>query len=202
MSELNGKQWRDAVQSRKVDGEGKTHVQNLLNQRRQQTVKKEDGMDWRKYVEMRRSLAGADGKSRARVGSAEPKKAPNNSMQKGRSFARPTSLTTDVNNRMLKAAADKKAGKQPEPPTAEPRTKRLTKAYQEGAQKFKKVAERWKQQQPAKKQEAPKNPLPASNTERVARHAKKERAHDAGVQAKQQVKIKQQVQAPAPRRGK
>ncbi|MGC3992048.1 MAG: MobF family relaxase [Chthoniobacteraceae bacterium] len=58
-----GKQWRDIVKSRKAVG---GHVANLMKARRMDPNKPPELMDWRKFGEMRKKIAGADGRSRSK----------------------------------------------------------------------------------------------------------------------------------------
>lgn len=58
----DGRQWRDLIQSRRAEGAAKSHVQSLLRERKQDGLKKPANMDFRQYLEMRRNMAGPDGK--------------------------------------------------------------------------------------------------------------------------------------------
>lgn len=65
-TELGSKQWRDAIQSRRGLDESKFWVKAVANQRQQDPLKKGTGANWKGYIEMRRNLAGPDGKSRSK----------------------------------------------------------------------------------------------------------------------------------------
>ncbi|MBK8091536.1 MAG: hypothetical protein IPK32_06010 [Verrucomicrobiaceae bacterium] len=65
-TEHGSKQWRDAIQSRRGLDESKSWVKTVAKQRQQDPLKKGTGANWKGYVEMRRNLAGPDGKSRSK----------------------------------------------------------------------------------------------------------------------------------------
>jgi hypothetical protein len=201
MSELNGRQWRDMIQSRSAEGAAKNHVQNLLRERKQDALKKTEAVDFRQYVQMRRGLAGSDGKSRSKghpSGDAEKKA---NIQNRGRSFLRPTELTTATKEKVAAASTAKQpaAALAQKPAASQTRLDRVANGYRAAKDHFKKVSEKVKgtfEGRAAKR-------LPQSNVEQVARHGMKQRAADAGSMAKQHVKAQQKAPAPVPvRRGR
>jgi conjugative relaxase-like TrwC/TraI family protein len=66
MSEFGGKQWREVVQSRKGADGARSFTEHLAKQRNQDPLKKQGGQSWQGYIEMRRNLAGPDGRSRSK----------------------------------------------------------------------------------------------------------------------------------------
>lgn len=108
-TDLSSKQWREAVQSRKVDGESRTHVKNLLAARKQDVGKKGADMSWRQYVEMRRGLVSADGRSRSKGHPQGTQKKSVNIANKRRSFARPIQQRTPAKEQIKDPQEGKKA---------------------------------------------------------------------------------------------
>jgi conjugative relaxase-like TrwC/TraI family protein len=204
--ELGAKQWRDTVQSRRgLDG-SKTFVEKLVEQRKtDSTLAKADGISWKGYIEMRRNLVSADGKSRSKGYPAQPSK---ESQLKG--VTRPkTSEHPKAKVAEPKAINDNQS-ETPAKPKTSAKT-RLVNAYKSAASHFKKVADkvRGKSAKPAEQKvvkmgKATMKPLQKSNAGRAADHAKKEKAASAGkAQAKvaQQTKVKQVApRPPTPRR--
>jgi hypothetical protein len=204
MSELNGRQWRDMIQSRSAEGAAKNHVQNLLRERKQDALKKTEAVDFRQYVQMRRGLAGSDGKSRSKghpSGDAEKKA---NIQNRGRSFLRPTELTTATKEKVAAANTAKQPAAAPaqKPAATQTRLDRVANGYRAAKDHFKKVSEKVKGTFEAARQVRSAKQLPQSNVGEVSKHSVKQRAHDAGVQAKQQAKVQQKAPAPTIRRGR
>ena len=204
MSELGGRQWRDMIQSRRAEGATKNHVQNVLRERKQDGLKKTEAVDFRQYVEMRRGLAGSDGKSRSKghpSGDAEKKA---NIQNRSRSFLRPTELTTGGKEKVAVAntAKDSSPARTQKPAATQSRQGRVANGFQAAREHFKKVSERVKGAFESAKPGKTAKQLPQSNVAAVSKHSVKQRAQDAGVQAKQQAKVQQKAPAPAVRRGR
>lgn len=148
-SDLPNKQWREVVQSRKAEGEARSHVKNLLDARKQDVSKKDGDMSWRQYVEMRRGLVSADGRSRSKGHPQGTEKKSVNLANKRRSFLRPTEQKTSTKEKMQ--AGKEPSKKSPEvekkpAPKAEkgeakqptnPRQNRLVNAYKSAVSHFK-----------------------------------------------------------------
>jgi conjugative relaxase-like TrwC/TraI family protein len=196
-TELNARQWRDAIQSRRVEGQARTHVQNLLKERRQDGTKKEASQDWRQYIEMRRQLTGASGRHRAKSTPSVPGK--QGSQTKEKSFLRPTlpqsakaHVTEPINAKSLqKLAKSQQLG------NARTREGRLAKAYDSAAENLQHVLGRGQAKLNANRPRA----LPASNNRQIAKHGAKQRTLDAGLAAKKPVKV-QAPPPPTPKRGR
>ncbi|HEV2693393.1 MAG TPA: MobF family relaxase [Verrucomicrobiae bacterium] len=75
-TEMGGRQWKDAIESRRGPAEARSFVENLMRDRKQDPLKKPDAMQWEGYIKMRRNLVGPDGKSRSRAGGAPGKSKP------------------------------------------------------------------------------------------------------------------------------
>lgn len=157
-TEHSNKQWRDMVQSRKVEGESVSHVKNLLAARKQDAMKKSSDMSWRQYVEMRRGLVSADGRSRSKGSPQAPQKKTGTLDTKRRSFIRPTQHSKAVVDRMKGAHEAKKNGAAPEKKVGLPDEKqvkqeakaekkpgesRFAKAYKATVDNFNKVRQRF-----------------------------------------------------------
>lgn len=200
MSEMGAREWRQMIHSRRGEGSMKNHVENLLKERKQDGLKKTEAVDFRQYIEMRRGLAGADGKSRSRSGPSGDGQKKGNVESRGRSFLRPTELTTPTKEKLT---APKKTPAATEKP-AIPRTRqsRVANGYEAAKDHFKKVSERvkgaFKSTDPVKRP----NQLPQSNTAQVAKHSIKQRAATAIATAKQKTNAPQKTAAPVVRRGR
>ena len=222
-AKLDSRQWRNLIESRKTDGLTKNHVANLMRERRQPSVQKTGTISWRQYVEMRRGLAGPDGKSRSKGHPAEPSKKRGQVQNRSRSFLRPTELRTSTKERM----AAKQAGQTQKPgiPPAkqanakatkpgeikpESRQNRFAKAYQNSAQHLKRVTDKLKDNKHRLQQAAPKlektqsqqaakqaKPKPQGSVQQAAAHAQKSRAAEASAQ-KQVQQVKAKTAAPPP----
>ena len=168
-SELSSRQWREAVQSRKAEGESHSHVKSLLQARKQGVVdKKAEDMSWRQYVEMRRGLVSADGRNRSKGHPQVTEKKSGDLASKRRSFARPTQLTTPTAERIKAANEARKTGAEAEEKpigqpgnrevkntskpveAVKPRQSRLMNAYASAVGHFNRITGRDKQQTPAK----------------------------------------------------
>lgn len=208
--ELGAKQWREAVHSRKgLDG-AKTFVKQLTEHRKVEPRKTGEVIDWKGYVEMRRNIAGADGKSRSKGHPAEPKKS---GFSKGKGLLK-TSQHSEARVAELKAAHEAKMTgaaqeKPPAPKAPQGRKERLVKAYESAASHFKKVADkvRGRSAQGDKEKEvkmgrATVKPLQNSNADRAAEHSKKEKAASIRKtgegQAKNRTETKAKQAAPRP----
>ena len=207
--ELGAKQWREAVQSRKgLDG-AKTFVKQLTEHRKVEPRKTGEVIDWKGYVEMRRKLAGPDGKSRSKGHPAAPRKGGQN-----KGMTRPKiSQHSAARVAELKAAHEaKKTAAQEKPVVSkapDKRQDRQTKAYQSAASHFKKVADKVRsksapgdQEKAVKMGRATVTPLQQSNAARAAAHSKKEKAAsvkktDAG-QVKSKIATQTKQAAPPP----
>ena len=186
------RQWREMVASRK-EGAVKTHVQNLLRERKQEGVGKTVQMDFREFVKMKRALAGPDGKSRSKgTPSADGKKA-QGIQNRYRSFLRPTQprvphkIAANENKQQAARMSDRQS--------------RLAKGFEAAKGHFKKVTEKVKGRVEKAKENRAKQ-LPKSNGTQISRHAMKQRAADAGSAARKQTRVKQNIPAPAAKRGR
>jgi hypothetical protein len=162
------RQWRDLVQSR-TQGEVKTHVQNMLRERKQDVNGKAPTLDFREFVKMKRALAGPDGKSRSKSGhSGDGKK--QNVQNQGRPFLRQTQprVPHKSANENKKPAVEMTA-----------RQNRLAKGFEAAKNHFKKVAEKVRGTI-EKVREKRANQLPKNNAEQISKHSVKQRAADAG----------------------
>lgn len=207
-SELGAKQWRDTIQSRKgLDG-SMTFVEKLVEQRKTDpTLQKPNDMSWKGYIEMRRNLVSADGKSRSKGHPA--------AMTKG---ARPKSKTLPKRvehseSRVAELKAEQDARKLEKPKAAEAgrdlQKGRLARAYESAAGHFRKVADKVRGKsaqtpdgQVVKMGSAKVKPLQNDNAERAAAHAKREKAASARKtgegQAKKMNEAKTKQAAPRP----
>jgi hypothetical protein len=215
-SELGAKQWRETVASRRgLDG-SKGFVKHLVEQRKVEPRQTGEVIDWKGYIEMRRNLVGADGKSRSKGYPAEPGKG---SKSKGKSWPK-ISQHSDARVAELKAAheAKKAAGEKKTVPESKPKTakpepqdrkSRLVNAYRSAANNFKKVADKVKgmRKQPDTGKSvnmgtAKVKPLQQGNSTRAAGHAAKEKAASARKtgegQAKMARETKMKQAAPRP----
>ncbi|TLD71467.1 conjugative relaxase [Phragmitibacter flavus] len=193
-SEMGAKQWRDAIKSRRgLDG-SKTFVEQLVEQRKTDpTLKKEEGISWKGYIEMRRNLVGADGKNRSKGHPAGQQKA---GAAKGKTTPK-RSEHSEARVAELKAAQEAK--KSQTPPKKETPKGRLVKAYESAASHFKKVADkvRGSAKQKAEKKEVrmgktTAKPLQENNAGRAADHTARAKTAKAG---KEKAKAAQQQKA-------
>jgi conjugative relaxase-like TrwC/TraI family protein len=203
MSEgLDGKQWRDRIRSRHAGDESKSQVKALLKERRVSGDKKAETVDFRQYIQMRRNLAGPDGKSRSKgspnFGTKQAK-----STQRGGGLYRqsqpqsPHKVTANENKKIAAVPPSKK--KEP----ANPRVGRAQKAFDSAKKNFKTVSERVKGAAQSIRQGQKEKQLPASNGEQVSKHRVRQKTADAGAKAKAQTKIRQKPPTPPPpRRGR
>jgi hypothetical protein len=198
--ESGARQWRDHVQSRKAEGEAKSHVQNLLRERKDDGMKKTESMDFRQYIEMRRALAGADGKSRSKGHPTGEGKGKAETQSRGRSFLRPTELKTPPKEKIAAANENKKTAAR-KPAETQSREGRMGKAYEAARNHFKKATEKVKSTID-KVKDRRANQLPKNNTAQVSKHAVKQRAADARPSQGTQAKVKQNTPAPVVRRGR
>lgn len=201
-SEMGAKQWRDTIQSRRgLDGT-KSFVERLAEQRKTDpTLRKDEAISWKGYVEMRRNNFTADGKNRSK---GHPAAMTKGGQAKGKTLPK-ISQHSDARVAELKAANE---NKKPEQAPQEKPKGRLAKAYQSAAEHFKKVAAKVSGKSATEKQVnmggTKVKPLQESNADRAATHAKREKAANAGkaqTKAAQQNKAKVQ-QAPPPTRRK
>ncbi len=213
--ELSGRQWHEQVQTRRAEGTARTHVATLLKERRQEGLAKPASMDFRQYVAMRRGLSGSDGKSRSKGHPTPLDQKKGNVQARGRSFLRPTELTTATKEKLTAAKsqnAQKTEGAQKQPAAgtaatqilAQGRQNRAANAYQAGRAHFGKVAGRVKGALQTLDHARKTKALPPSNVAQASRHSLKQRSADAGVKAKAPAKVPQKVPTPAPvaRRGR
>jgi conjugative relaxase-like TrwC/TraI family protein len=193
--EKDGRQWRDLIQSRRAEGAAKSHVQNLLQERKQDGLAKPANMDFRQYLEMRRKMAGPDGKSRSKGHPGGSGKGKAEIQNRGRSFLRPTQP-----QHAPKTAA---ANENKKPVETQTRQSRLAKGYEAAKNHFNKVSERVKGAAKSIREGRKGKPLPASNTAQVSKHNVKQRNADAATKGKTQNKIAQKAPAPpTPKRGR
>lgn len=191
MSEaLSSKQWRDAIRSRVVEAGKADHVSNLRQERKGVQPRKGAGMSWRTYVEMRRSNAGADGKSRS-VGNGSPH-VPDAQKPEDR----------------LKALRERKPpGKPKQGPQQKPddRAQRRAANMESSAEHFRKVrGGKNTGQEKEKQKQAGGKKLRPSDAQQASKHAVKQRAAEQAKRAaetRKKVMAKQQVvRPPTPRK--
>ncbi len=201
--EMNAKQWRESIQSRRAEGESKTFVKNLLQERRQDAAaQKQNGTDWRQYVEARRNNHTADGKSRSKGYSGNQEKKPGYTETNKRSFIRPTSPPTEA--KPSKVAERAKPAEQTQTP-ATGRVARLANTFRAATDHFKQAISRSKGEQGHQPQNDNHRrvklgkdqsiSLQGGDADRSAKHAAKQRTADA---SKQQTQQKAKVQTPTP----
>ena len=179
-------------------------MQNVLRERKQDGLKKPEGLDFRQYVEMRRGLSGADGKSRSKGHPNGGSQKKGNEQSRGRSFLRPTQLTTLTKGKIAAASANKivEAAVKPKTVSAETRQGRIANGFQAAKDHFKNVATRVKGAFGNGGEGKRANQLPQSNVAQAAKHSVKQRVADAGVTAKQQAKVQQKAPPPPVVKGK
>ncbi len=205
MSDMGGLQWRDMVKSRAAEGVAKNHVQNLLRERKQDGFKKADGVDFRQYVQMRRGLAGSDGKSRSKGHPSGDIQKKGDVQNRGRSFLRPTQPPTAAKEQVAAAKTDKaaKPASVRKPTASQTRLDRVADGYRAAKDHFKKVSEKVKGTFKPRPEGRLANKLTQSNVAQAAKHSMKQRVADAGSMAKQHVKAQQKAPAPvAVKRGR
>ncbi len=212
--ELGARQWRDAVASRRGFDQSKTFVQNLVEQRKTDiSIKKNDAMSWKGYVEMRRNAVTADGKSRSKGHPSVPQK--RGFTEKGKSMPKISQHSKELVERSRTQTEAKKAEPKPQP---EPKKSRFQRAHEGAAEHFKKLAGKVTGRKPEAHQSAtPQQKPPTERTIRLGRvevkitkgsmqkeaagHSKRQQVAETQAKAKQQTK--QQTKAPvqpAPRR--
>ena len=195
---LDGKQWRDRIRSRHAGDASKSQVKALMRERRMPGDKKPETFDFRQYLQMRRNLAGPDGKNRS-------KGSPNFGTKQGRATQRGGGLYRQTQPQSPHKVAAKKesspGAKKMQP--SNPRLGRLQKAFEATKQNFKKVSERVKGAAQSIRPAREGKQLPASNSEQVSKHRNLQKKADAGAKAKTQTKIQQKPPTPPPpRRGR
>lgn len=208
-NELGAKQWRETVASRRgLDG-AKSFVKHLAEQRKVEPRKTGEVIDWKGYIEMRRNIAGPDGKSRSK---GHPSQAKKGGQTKGKSWPKTSLHTEPVRKQMAaaheakKEAAEKRDVPEPTKPAAKPepqdRKSRLVNAYRSAASHFAKVADKVKgmrKQPDAEKQvtmgAAKVKPLQQGNSSRAAGHAAKEKAASIRRTGEQQAKVAKETKA-------
>lgn len=213
-TELGAKQWQERIQSRREGlDKSKTFVQDLVEKRRMDPLKKGESMSWRGYVEMRRANAGADGKSRSKGHPAGEKKA---GVAKGRTLPKTSLHSKELVDRYKAAHEAKKAAekddkgeekgksapaKKPEP---HGRKERLGNAYRSATEHFRKIADKVRGRKAPAQSDADKQaaaskahakPLHQGNNTRAAAHASKEKAATAGKINAARAKVAQQTKA-------
>jgi conjugative relaxase-like TrwC/TraI family protein len=202
-AELTGQQWRELVQSRRGDGVARTHVQNLLKERRQDALVKSGTMDFRQYINMRRALVGADGKNRSKGHPHAQGHKRQGTQTKGRSFLRPTELTTPTKEKIVAAKQAEPAKKATAP--VRPRQNRAAKAFEAGKKHFEKIATRTKTAVQSFKKGVRSKLFPERSPEQIGKQrARKQNSEPAG-KAKTVNRTVKKAPAPAPptpRRGK
>lgn len=194
-SELGARQWRDTIQSRRGLDNSKSFVERLVEQRKTDpTLKKDEGMSWKGYIEMRRNMAGADGKSRSK---GHPASMTKGGQAKGKTLPK---ISQHSESRVAELKARQEAKKaEPAKKVPDARKSRLAKAYENAASHFRKVADKVRGKSPQPKEgravrmgRSNVKPLQQDNMGRAAEHARREKAASAG---KQQAKTAQQNKA-------
>ena len=204
-TELGARQWRELIQSRRAEGAAKDHVQNLLRERKQDGLKKPENMDFRQYLEMRRGMGGADGKSRSKghpSGDGEKKAA---TQSRGRSFLRPTEPSLPQKGKEV-AANENKVQNTAKPAQkaveTESRQNRFANNLTAARAHFAKVSEKVKGAFQAGTGEKRQSHLPQTSVADAARHGVKQRAADAARTANAKTQAQVKTPAPAVRRGR
>lgn len=212
-SELGARQWREAVASRRGFDDSKTFVQNLVEQRKMDiSIKKNEAMSWRGYVEMRRNIVSADGKSRSKGHPAVPQK--RSFTEKGKSWPKTSQHSKELVERSKAITEAQKTAPAKAKPQAEARKTRFQKAHEAAAAHFKKLAAKVKGRKPevqkAAQQQKPQTErkLRMGNAEvkigkgsmlkDAAAHSRRQKAAEMQAKPKQQAKQQTRVQAPPP----
>ncbi len=191
--------WGDLIRSRHAEGAAKSQVQTLLRERRQDLMKKPDEHSFRQYVEMRRGLAGADGKSRSK-GTGGEKGKKQDVQARGRSFLRPTEPTTTTKEKLAAAKTQKSKIGVEKPAGIKTRAKRATAGIKAAGVHFRKVAARIKG-----KVAAFKASLAIGSRKTRSEQAGQRRARKASKDAnktKQQAKAQSKNSTPTIRKGR
>ncbi|MDB6111615.1 MAG: traI 3 [Pedosphaera sp.] len=189
--------WRDLIRSRHAEGASKSHVQKLLRDRRQEGIKKPENSDFRQYVQMRRGLAGADGKSRSKGTGGQVGKRQGNQAARGRSFLRPTELTTSTKGKIAAAKVTRQAA----PAGTQTRVKRATAGLKAAGEHFRKVAGRVKGKIEGFKAARANRPR-KTNPEQAGQHRVKQRNVKKSEQGKKQAKAQTKAPPPTVRKGR
>ena len=204
-TEMGARQWRDAIHSRRAEGAAKSHVQNLLRERKQDGIKKPESIDFRQYLEMRRGMAGADGKSRSKghpSGDAEKKAA---SKERGKSFLRPTQPSTPAKEKAPAANENKAQTVNPipaKPNSSQTRQDRFANNLAAARANFARVAEKVKGALLSGGNEKRPHNLSQPSVADAARHGVKQRTADAAKTAKVKSQAQVKTTAQVVRRGK
>jgi conjugative relaxase-like TrwC/TraI family protein len=201
MNQAENRQWREMIRSRHAEGAAKSHVQTLLRERRQDGLKKPETIDFRQYVQMRRGLAGADGKSRSKGHGGAIKEKSANVQAKGRSFLRPTEPPTQSKEKIAATKAAK-TSKEPTKVATQGRAKRMAGAFKAAGEHFRKVASRVKGKVEAFKQKREEKKLAQSTGEQAGRHRAKQRKAGESAMGKQQTKTEQKTVTPTIGKGR
>ncbi|MBX7210398.1 MAG: relaxase domain-containing protein [Verrucomicrobiaceae bacterium] len=212
-TELNATKWREAVQRQRGSEETRSAVKRLIDQRREHTRGTDNVISWRGYIELKRSLAGPDGKSRSKGHpGGKPK---SGTKEKGKSWPKAIQVSTPVRDKMLALSDEKKQGKTAKPQAAKKadggtRQARFKEVYQGAAKSFGKIADKVKGEKQSATAErkirmgkTEVKPLQKSNSGAAVKHAVRVKAEDGGRKREQQAKMAKQVQAaprPAPRK--
>lgn len=214
-SELGAKQWREAVRSRRGADGAKGFVKNLVEHRKAEPKKEGEVISWKGYIEMRRNLVSADGKSRSK---GHPGKVQKGGGAKGRTLPK-TSQHSRALTEKMKAAHEKKLSaekdrpepkekpKAPEPKVKKPESlrERVVSVYRNSARHFGKLAEKVRGAKPVPAGEkvismgrTKVKPMGEGALGRAADHALKERTETRREQMKAQVRAKSKAQQKAP----
>ncbi len=109
---FDGVEWTKRVAASHATMKDGTHVAKLLSQRHVNLLKKDDAMDFRTYVEMRRQNAGPDGRSRS-LGSGPSK---SKGKQRGSTLPKRVELRQEVMDKISKPAAKEQPAEKPKRP--------------------------------------------------------------------------------------
>ena len=212
---LNRDRWRDALRQRRNPAwqenvktragveKTKTFVQNVVEERRGKTAKKGEVVSWKAYVEMKRSMAGPDGKSRSKGHPSPPGK-------KGRvngALIKRSEHSTPVRDQMLAAHAAKKAegsGKAITPPAANdnrkksgrPTISRIKVAAKSSAENFKAVVSRGGRKTPEKGPEEVAKRVSKNAGDAPKQHAANKSQNDRTAERRLRQKRQDAVQKP------
>ncbi len=202
---IDGKNWQNRLESQRKRSAGMSETEKLNHARKGRSPRVDQGMSWRKYIEMKKAMSGPDGKSRSKgfPGKASARKVkvaagglPEKHPKKATAKAEKPVQTTQVKPQQGKAEIRKTEVKAPET-----RKTRLGRAYQVGQARLQQTTQKVKKLAGERLEKV--RALRQSNTQKVSEHAAKQRAANATktVQTKAQVK-QPQVPPPAAKRGK
>jgi conjugative relaxase-like TrwC/TraI family protein len=203
VSDDSGSQWRDRVRKHQAEKTSQTHVERLLRARKMEGSRKPETMDFRQFLAMKEALAGPDGKSRSKGHPGGTGKKATNNQNRGKSFLRPTQLTTSTQEKIAAANDNKRKGEaaQKKPASIHPRRERLMKGFQAAKNRLGKMAGEIKGKVGAIRDKA----LPKGNVEKLAKNAERRQSKQGATKGQTKGKTAQKPvtpPTPGPRRGR